>query len=686
MGLNRLGWRRLQQLGCFLAVLGLILGFQGTPPLQAKPTPAAQVTSPAVKQWPTDNGPITPAIAIPTDIRQHWAASCITALAQQRWIAADASGRFYPDDPILWGDYVALLNQISPPAQSGGWANPLERALGIPEAPTVAAHYPSQYYQPDRPLVRAEAIMALAAKVGANYELAANTLINTSLRDGRQVPQYAREGVAAALAQGMVVTYPEGDRLNPTQRLTRGEAAALVCRAAPNPNLRRWIDAAWIAQAQPGTVAAPSRELRGVWLTNIDSQVLFSTEALESGINRLADLNFNTLYPVVWNWGYTLYPSRTAQRELGISHFLYGERRPPRPGEAAEERDMMQEAIDFGHARGMAVVPWFEFGFMAPDNYVLYRRHPDWFTQRLAEPRPAVSRGDRRPPQARDQLTAALQGAQVPGRPTPDLVQTKALTLESWQAQLDGEEPETDPTLDPGIWMEGGVIPRRWMNPFHPQVQKFMLELIDDLVTNYEVDGFQFDDHLGLPVDFGYDPYTINLYRAEHNGRLPPANAQDPEWLAWRAHKISDFLEEVYKLVKARRPQAVVSISPNPYPFAYVNYLQDWPEWVNRGIVDEMIIQVYRSDQNRFMWEMNKPSAQGSRRRIPTSIGILSGLRAAPVGMDHITDQMVAVRDRDYAGMAFFFYESLWMPAPRETLDSRTATLQQSFTGQVPRP
>lgn len=666
---------RLGQIGCFLGMLGLILGFQGGA-LWAKTDPGA-----AVKQWPgeTVSPPTLP--AIPTDIRQHWAADCITALAQRRIITSDTSGRFYPDDPILWGDYVALLNQITPPAPSGAWANPLERALGIPAAPTVAAHYPNQYYQADRPLVRAEAIMALAAKLGANYEVAANTLINASLTDGRQVPDYAREGVAAALAQGVIVNYPQSDRLNPSQRLTRGEAAALVCRAVPDPNLRRWIDPAWVAQAKDSPVAAPNRELRGVWLTNIDSQVLFSTQALESGINRLADLNFNTIYPVVWNWGYTLYPSRTAQRELGISHFLYGERRPPRSGEVAEERDMMQEAIDMGHARGMAVVPWFEFGFMTPDNYILYRRHPEWFTQKLPEPTPLPEN---------NQALAKAQGSRTPVKLPPgvnstDLAREKA-RIDHWQAQLDDLEPDLEPITDPGIWMEGGVIPRRWLNPFHPQVQKFLLELIDDLVTNYEVDGFQFDDHLGLPVDFGYDPYTIRLYQAEHDGQLPPANAQDPAWIAWRANKISDFLGDVYKLVKARRPQAVVSISPNPYPFAYVNYLQDWPEWVNRGVVDEMIIQVYRSDQNRFMWEMNKPSAQGSRRRIPTSIGILSGLRAAPVGMDHITEQMAAVRDRNYGGMAFFFYESLWMPAPTETLDVRTAALQQTFAVPTPRP
>ena len=69
-------------------------------------------------------------------------------------------------------------------------------------------------------------------------------------------------------------------------------------------------------------------------------------------------------------------------------------------------------------------------------------------------------------------------------------------------------------------------------------------------------------------------------------------------------------------------------ISPNPNPFAYVHYLQDWPEWVNRGIVDELVIQVYRSDQNRFMWELNKPSIEAAERKIPVAIGILSGLRA----------------------------------------------------------
>ncbi|MFH7243991.1 MAG: glycoside hydrolase family 10 protein [Spirulina sp.] len=693
MGMGWMGQRKwLRRLGSFAMAWVMVLGLQSGLPLWASTSPTVGHGSgrnALAQVLPTEEPTplLPPPAVIPIDIRQHWAKDCITALAQARIITADDSARFYPDAEISWGDYVAWLNRLIPPGEAGGWANPLEKALGLTTAPTVASHYPSQYYQPDRPLVRAEGIMALAAKLGSNHQIAANTLINNSLVDGPQVPPYAREGVAAALAQAMVVNYPEANRLNSTQRLTRGEAAALICRADPNLSLRQWIDPQWVPMVTlPETVPVPLAETRGVWLTNIDSQVLFSTEALTSGINQLAELNFNTLYPAVWNWGYTLYPSRTAERELGVSQHLYADLRPPQRGAVEGARDMMLEAVELGHAKGMAVIPWFEFGFMTPEPYDLYRRHPDWFSHKRVEPPSEDGEADKS--QAKPGANAGVSKIRAL-TPTEEASRQKMQALGRGMSQVkqdsdNGLPPEV--LADPGIWLEGGRLPRRWLSPFHPQARRFLLQLIDELVSNYEVDGFQFDDHLGLPVEFGYDAYTVNLYKAEHNGQEPPANYQDPEWVAWRANKISDFLAEVYQMVKSRRPNAVISISPNPHPFAYVNYLQDWPTWVNRGIMDELIVQIYRSDQNRFIWEMNKPYMQAALRKIPTSVGILSGLRAAPVGMDHIGDQIKAVRDRRLSGMSFFFYESLWMPAPTERREDRITGLQRAFASTASRP
>jgi uncharacterized lipoprotein YddW (UPF0748 family) len=82
------------------------------------------------------------------------------------------------------------------------------------------------------------------------------------------------------------------------------------------------------------TIPPPVREIRGVWLTNIDSDVLFSRRGVTEALNRLKTLNFNTIYPTVWQGGYTLYPSQVAQQ-------YFGQSLDPTPG--LQGRDILQE-------------------------------------------------------------------------------------------------------------------------------------------------------------------------------------------------------------------------------------------------------------------------------------------------------------------------------------------------------
>jgi uncharacterized lipoprotein YddW (UPF0748 family) len=36
---------------------------------------------------------------------------------------------------------------------------------------------------------------------------------------------------------------------------------------------------------------------------------------------------------------------------------------------------------------------------------------------------------------------------------------------------------------------------------------------------------------MSLPRDFGYDPFTVELYRKD-TGKAPPANPDDPAWVS----------------------------------------------------------------------------------------------------------------------------------------------------------
>jgi uncharacterized lipoprotein YddW (UPF0748 family) len=120
----------------------------------------------------------------------------------------------------------------------------------------------------------------------------------------------------------------------------------------------------------PGAKAESSCELRGVWITNVDSNVLKSKESIAEAMDFLADAGFNIVFPVVWNKSYTLYPSDVMEQRFGARiDPVYG------------GRDPLAELIVEAHRNGMEVVPWFEYGFASSYNLGggrMLEKYPEW--------------------------------------------------------------------------------------------------------------------------------------------------------------------------------------------------------------------------------------------------------------------------------------------------------------------
>lgn len=348
--------------------------------------------------------------------------------------------------------------------------------------------------------------------------------------------------------------------------------------------------------------AKNSPEIRGVWLTTHDTQTVINHDKLQTAISQLAALNFNTIYPVVWNSGYALYPSPVAQ-EAGIQPFI-------RRG--LQGQDPLADLITQAHNHELLVLPWFEFGFMTPPTSELALKYPNWLTK-----------------QANGSLTSTSAAGEVV-----------------------------------------------WLNPFLPEVQKFIISLVTEVMQQYNVDGIQFDDHLSLPVEFGYDTYTKNLYRQE-TGREPPSDAYNETWRRWRADKMTEFVKTLRKAIKTQKPNAIFSVSPNPYETAYKSHLQDWISWVRQDLVDEIIVQVYRPSLSVFVEQITRPEIRETQKKIPTGIGILSGVRHRPVTMQFIQQKVLASRQQGL-GVSFFFYSSLWEEAP-EPPQERQLAFQSLF-------
>jgi uncharacterized lipoprotein YddW (UPF0748 family) len=357
-------------------------------------------------------------------------------------------------------------------------------------------------------------------------------------------------------------------------------SAQLIVQAAPP------VPAPSPAPSVPApSVPAPplaAKPLLGVWLTLNDMGTLRDRPKLEEAVRRLGRLGFTTVYPVVWNGGYAYYPSAVTQRRKIQDFTVRG----------LQGQDPLAELITLSREQGMRVVPWFEFGFMAPPSSELAQRYPQWLTQK------------------RDGGTTSMSAA-------------------------------------------GEVV---WLNPFRPEVRQLLTDLAVEVVTLYDVDGVQMDDHFSLPSDFGYDAYTRALYQRE-TGRAVPANPRDPAWVRWRADKLTAFLRSLRATLKARKPGLIFSLSPNYADFAYKLQLQDWRSWVRSGLVDEVVVQLYRPDLESFTAELGRP--EFLEKRVPMAVALMAGQRNRPTPIPLLRGKVEAARRRGL-GVALFHYAPLW--------------------------
>jgi len=260
-------------------------------------------------------------------------------------------------------------------------------------------------------------------------------------------------------------------------------------------------------------------------------------------------------------------------------------------------RDPLQEMIEEGHKAGLRVHAWFEFGF-------------------------ASSYGEN-------------GGAIL--KKFPD-----------WKA----------------IDNKGNLVSKNgfeWMNAMNPEVQDFIKSLILEVVQKYDVDGIQGDDRLpAMPSLGGYDTYTVDLYKKEHQGNLPPMDYKNPDWLSWRANKLTFFLGQLFKEVKAIKPKMIVSMAPSIHPWAKEEYLQDWPTWLEKGYCDYVIPQVYRKTIESYTSTLEAQlKFLSEKQKSKFFSGVLLQVNGINPSPEYLKAMIETNRKLGIQGESFFFYEGL---------------------------
>lgn len=126
--------------------------------------------------------------------------------------------------------------------------------------------------------------------------------------------------------------------------------------------------------SQQGYILGYEEPVRGVWLTNVASDALYSKENIEKAVVYCNEIGLNTIFVVTWNKAMTTYRSKVMKQLTGIE--IDPELDPDQLG-----RDPLQEVIDEAKKYGIKVIAWFEFGFSSSymeDGGILLKLNPEW--------------------------------------------------------------------------------------------------------------------------------------------------------------------------------------------------------------------------------------------------------------------------------------------------------------------
>ncbi len=206
----------------------------------------------------------------------------------------------------------------------------------------------------------------------------------------------------------------------------------------------------------------------------------------------------------------------------------------------------------------------------------------------------------------------------------PDRVPPSAHVLKShpdwFMISHDGVDMgQRDLTVD----LVGRGVEGRYVSPAHPAVSRHLLEVIQEIVDHYPVDGIHLDYARYPNEHYDYSPLAQAGFWAEAN--LEPPSDEGPSeghaaWNRWRSEQITRFVRSVKQLLEGRGVQLSAAVKPD-IRMAFVRYGQNWVHWMNRRYLDFVVPMFYTGTTDEIFQKMRTVRKYVQKGRIYAGLG-----------------------------------------------------------------
>ena len=156
-----------------------------------------------------------------------------------------------------------------------------------------------------------------------------------------------------------------------------------------------------------------------------------------------------------------------------------------------------------------------------------------------------------------------------------------------------------------------------FLNPGNPDTKEYLMKLVNEVITRYDVDGVHFD-YLRYPENAPHFPDNKE-FREYAKGR---------NIAQWRRDNLTDIVRYIYKGVKAVKPWVKVSTCPvgkfrdtSRYSSrgfnAYFTVYQDAQAWLKEGIQDQIYPMMYFRGNSFYPFALDWQENSYGRQVIP---------------------------------------------------------------------
>ncbi|MEK6675676.1 MAG: family 10 glycosylhydrolase [Planctomycetota bacterium] len=276
----------------------------------------------------------------------------------------------------------------------------------------------------------------------------------------------------------------------------------------------------------------------------------------------------------------------------------------------------------------------------------------------------------------------------------------RGMKLHAWVNVIPGWHGDKPPTNRQQLYVSrpdwfwrdasGRRQPLGWyssLNPCYPEVRKYLVGVMREIVSRYPVDGLHMD-YIRFPnewskayegwssvPDYPRDPRTLALFR-KATGKSP--NDAPGLWSQWRTDQVTQLVRDIRAVTLSARPRAALTAAVGPKPEEHKRtHFQDSPRWIAEGLVDGVFPMNYASDVGTFTQRLGAWS--GARGEVPVVTGIMFDKRDPAL----VSEQVGRARQSTHHFCAFA-YNSLFerldrtgRPIMDEQSSSRAALRQR---------